>query len=269
MTTTCELSAGVETKNPEMATTSKNSQWHQSFQAVMAEEWKYRFIYWFNAYPCLFMPAARLRYRHRTDFLVARDTDLVIEAFGRAGTTFATFAFLSAQTRPVKTAHHTHSAAQILVAAQRRIPTLVIVRKPEDSVLSHMARHNIRPQVAFIAWNRFHRRILACRDQLVVARFEQVLSNFGDVIGQINRKFDTDFAIWRHTRENEAAVFEQIKTRNRDLFGEAVTPARIRSLSIPTSSREALKGRLRAQLDSPQLTRLRHEAEGIYDEITE
>jgi hypothetical protein len=248
--------------------TIENSQWNQSFQVSRASEWKYRLIYWFNAYPLLFLPVTHLLYGNTPSYLVAPDTDLVIEGFGRAGSTFANFAFLSAQTRPVNTAHHTHAAAQILLAAQRKIPTLVIVRKPEDSVLSHMVRHNIGPRPAYVAWNRFHRRILKYQDKILVATFEQVLDNFGDIIRRINEKFDTDFAIWAHTPQNQAAIFEQIKARNHGLFGDGVTPARIRSLSIPVPSREALKNHLRRQLESPQLARLREEAAGLYRQIT-
>ncbi len=268
MTRTCDPPSHLETNELAMKSSGESSGWHQCFQPSRTEEWKYRFIYWLNAYPSLFIPVTRLRYRDTAGYLVAPNTDLVIEAFGRAGTTFANFAFLSAQTRPVNTAHHTHAAAQILAATRRKIPTLVIVRRPEDSVLSHMARHNVRPRAAYAAWNRFHRRIMACRDRIVIARFEQVLNNFGDVIRQVNDKFHTDFAVWQHSPENEASVFEQIRTRNGDLFGEAVTPARIRSLALPISSREWLKASLREQLKSPELNRLRDEAESLYQRIT-
>src|ERR1035438_5314973 len=61
----------------------------------------YRVHYFVNAYPRLYMPLVRYRHRFLVDRVVDRDTDLVIEAFGRSGTTFANVAFLSVQRRRV------------------------------------------------------------------------------------------------------------------------------------------------------------------------
>jgi len=239
----------------------------QVFKFSSREELKYRFLYWINAYPAIFMPLARMRHPRATDLLVDRNTDLVIEGFGRAGSTFANFAFLSAQTRPVKTVHHTHASAQVLVAVRKKIPTLVIVRKPEDSALSHMVRHNVTARAALMAWIRFHRRIMPFREQIVIAKFEQVLKDFGTVICQINEKFDKHFDVWQHTKENEADVFEQVRRRNRHLFGEAITPERLRSLALPTPGRDALKAQLRTQLQCQEVAPLCGQAEEIYSAI--
>jgi hypothetical protein len=111
----------------------------------------YRMRYLVNAYPALYLPLARIRHRHSPSYVAGPDTDLVIEAFGRAGSTFANFAFLSAQTRPVRTAHHTHAAAQVIAAVRMGTPTLVIVRPPAESALSHMVRHGVTADAALAA----------------------------------------------------------------------------------------------------------------------
>src|SRR5271170_975390 len=152
----------------------------------LREEVKYRFLYLLNAYPAIYMPVARLRYHGANDLLVDGDTDLVIEAFGRSGTTFANFAFLAAQDRPVKTVHHTHAAAQIITAVRMKVPTLVIVRPPLDSALSHMVRHRISARPALVAWIRYHRRILPYLDRVVVTTFDSMTRDFGAVIERIN-----------------------------------------------------------------------------------
>jgi hypothetical protein len=238
------------------------------FQISQREELKYRFLYWINAYPSIFMPLARIRYRDATDLLVTRETDLVIEAFGRAGSTFANFAFLSAQTKPVKTVHHTHASAQVLTAVQLGIPTLVIVRRPEDSALSHMVRHRISAKTALTAWIRFHARILPKRHEIVLTTFEQMSQDFGFVIHQINRRFRTDFAIFQHTAENNAAIFERIRQRNRQRFGYVATEMRTRSLALPTAEREAMKRALSNHLNEPSIAALREHAQDLYNEIT-
>jgi len=234
----------------------------------LREEIKYRFLYFVNAYPAVFMPIARVRYRHEDDFLVDWDTDLVIEAFGRSGTTFANFAFLTAQNRPVKTVHHTHAAAQIITAVRMRIPTMVIVRPPLESALSHMARHRISARPTLVAWIRYHRRILPYVDRIVVTTFDDMTRDFGAVIERINRTFRTSFVVWQHTQENAEQVFEQIRKRNRFRFGEAPTPERLRSLALPTPEREALKEKFRIQLQAPELAKLRERAQSLYAQVT-
>ena len=231
------------------------------------EQITYRALYFLNAYPSLYMPIASIRYLRSTDLLVTRDTQLVIEGFGRSGSTFANFAFLSAQTRPVKTVHHTHAAAQVITAVCMGIPTLVIVRKPLDAVLSHMARFLIQPRAALVAWIRFHERILPYCERLVITSFDTMTKDFGAVIRRINEKFFTQFGIWQHTKENEAQVFEQIRRRNRTRFGDVPSPARSRALAIPTLAREIVKEKLQAQLQAERLAPIRHRAEQLYTRI--
>ncbi|MGO9650446.1 MAG: hypothetical protein ACLPOO_20635 [Terriglobales bacterium] len=234
----------------------------------LREEIKYRFLYLLNAYPTIYMPVARLRFRHLNDLLVDWDADLVIEAFGRSGTTFANFAFLSAQDRPVKTVHHTHAAAQIITAVRMKIPTMVIVRPPLESALSHMARHRIPARPAVVAWIRYHRRILPYLDRIVVTTFDGMTRDFGAVIERINQTFGTNFGVWQHTKENQEQIFEQIRKRNRFRFGEAPTPERSRSLALPTPEREALKEKFRIQLQAPELAELRKRAQCLFTQVT-
>ena len=98
---------------------------------------KYRVRQYLGLYPFLFLPAARLLgNRRRREFLVSPSTDLVIEGFPRSGNTFAVAAFVLSQPRPVRIAHHHHVPAQVIYAVKRGIPVLVVVRKPDDAVLS-------------------------------------------------------------------------------------------------------------------------------------
>jgi len=235
----------------------------------LRQEISYRVRYFVNAYPLLYMPMARYRHRYKMDRIVDADTDLVIEAFGRTGTTFANFAFLSAQSRRVRTVHHTHAAAQVITAVKMKIPTLVIVREPEAVALSHMALHQVSARPALIAWIRFHQRLLPYRKAILFCSFAQMTSNFTPILHRLNEKFGTCFEVWPHTKENETEIFEFIKTRNRGRFREDQEEQRKRAFSLPTAEREALKNQLRAQLDAPSLTALRHQAQALYKSLVE
>jgi hypothetical protein len=225
----------------------------------------YRARYFINGYPLLYMPLVRYQHRYAVDRVVAPDTDLVIEAFGRTGTTFANFAFLAAQTRRVRTVHHTHAAAQVIAAVRLGVPTLVIVRRPLEVALSHMVRHQISPGAALAAWIHFHQRIRPYRDGIVLCSFEEMTRNFTPAIERINKKFDTGFAVWQHTKENEAEIFEQIKSRNRGRFAKNAAAERMLAFALPTVEREAQKQRLSAQLQADSVAGLRKTAERLYE----
>jgi hypothetical protein len=229
-----------------------------------AREMYYRLRYFISGYPRLYMPLVRYQHRYKLDRVVTPDTDLVIEAFGRTGTTFANYAFLAAQTRRVRTVHHTHAAAQVITAVKMKIPTLVIVRDPLDVSLSHMVRHRVSARAALTAWIRFHIRILAVREGIVLCSFQQMITNFTPVIERINQKFDAGFELWRHTNENEAAIFDFIATRNRGRFSENKDLERLRALALPTPWRETQKEHLRTQLEARSLAPLRQKAQKLF-----
>jgi hypothetical protein len=227
-------------------------------------ELAYRARYLLNAHPAVYMPIARARHGGRPDYLVRRDTELVIEGAARSGNTFAVLAFASAQERSVRTAHHTHAPAQVLTAVRWGIPTLILVRPPLDSALAHMALRGVPAGAALSAWTRFHRSILPVRDGFVAASFADVTGDFGAVVARVNARFGTSFGVFQHTPENEAAVFAAIERRNRDLRAGRKEAERDLILARPTPERSALKDRLREQLDAPGLAGRRAQAGALY-----
>ena len=231
------------------------------------KEVSYRARYLVNAYPAPYRLLCQWRHRGRDGYLVARDTELVIEGFGRAGNTFAWLAFRSAQPEPVRLAHHTHAAAQVITAARWHIPTLVIVRSPVDSALAHMVLRGVSARSALVAWIRYHRRIMTVPHGYVAAGFDEVTHDFGAVVRRVNEAFATSFGVFEHTAENEARVFAAITDRNRQRWGEQMTPQRALWLARPTAERQALKELRRAELDPDELRPLRAHADGLYHAI--
>jgi hypothetical protein len=227
----------------------------------------YRSRYLINAYPAIYMPIGRFRHRRSTEYCVSRETELVIEGFGRAGSTFAWLAFMSAQHRPVRTAHHTHAAAQVITAVRMGVPTLIIVRHPFDAVLAHMARKGISARMALVAWTRFHRRILPYADGFVACSFDEMTSNFGPVVERVNTRFGTGFEVFEHTPEHQQQIFDQIRARNVARFGDRPSADSTKALGLPTPERQALKESFRVQLDAHDLARRRARALSIYDQL--
>jgi hypothetical protein len=218
-----------------------------------------------SGHPGLFIPYARYRYRRTEDRVVRADTELVIEGFPRSANTFAVVAFEFAQARPVRLAHHLHAAAQVKAAVAMGIPTILLIRDPDDVTLSHLIRKpHLTPRTVLSNWTRFYEGLLPRRAHVVVADFREVTEAFGEAIGRVNRLFGTDFARFEHTEANAAACFAIIERRSGRRYGEVVETR----VARPSASREERKRALRRTLETGALEEPRRRARSVYETWT-
>jgi hypothetical protein len=213
-------------------------------------------------YPPIALPVARLRRGHGE--VVSRQTEIVIEGFPRTGSSFAVAAFRRAQGRPVKVAHHVHAPAQVMAAVRWGIPALVLIREPEDSVLSLVIRSpEITLPQALTAYERFYRPLLPARDRFVTASFDDVVADFGGVIDRINERYETEFVRFEHTEESVASILAEIEEDylTRDSPGDHFE----RIVPRPSERRLQLKEELRQRYRQPALAEARDRVHWLYD----
>ena len=161
-----------------------------------------------DTHPTVYLTLCRIRPKTR-QITVSKDTEIVIEGFSRSANTFAVAAFTFAQGRPVKIARHLHAPAQVIEAVRRGIPCIVLIRKPRDAVLSLLVREpHISAEQALKDYIRFYRTVVPYRDKFVVGRFEEVTTDFGEVIRRVNARFGTNFKPFEHTDKNPRKVFQ-------------------------------------------------------------
>jgi hypothetical protein len=211
-------------------------------------------------HPRVYIPFARWKYRRLPHRVVTAGTELVIDGFQRSGNTFAQIAFELAQPRPVRVVHHLHAPAQIITAVEMAIPTILLIREPEEAILSHVIfEGGISVDQALRHWVRFYERLLPYRSGVVVGEFREVTSDFGSVIRAVNNRFGTAFAEFAH-EENEEEVFRRIEERNRARWGVLEE----RMVPRPSAARAPAKERLLADLHVPRLRPWRERAYGVY-----
>jgi hypothetical protein len=245
--------------------------------------------------PALYLPLARVKYRRPGPEAVGPETELVIDGFTRSAITFAVFAFQLAQQEPVRVAHHLHAPAQLIEAANRRIPALALIREPEGAVLSAMIREPyVTPRRALIAYSRFYESLLPHRSRLVVGDFDEVTSDLGAVIRKVNRRFGTRFGEFEHNAENVRACYHLVEVRTRrppwdhvlgsfesGLIGTEdlkralarhrvdlevpLGAAGVERAARPSPEREERKDVLRRQFYAPELRELRARAHLAYE----
>jgi hypothetical protein len=239
-----------------------------------------------SEHPALYLPLARRRYPGPSPQVVGPDTELVIDGYTRSATTFAVYALQLAQPRPVRLAHHLHAPAQLIEAARRGIPTLVLIREPRGAVLSQAVREPWVPIAgALSAYARFYARLLPYRNSFVLGEFSEVTHDFGAVVRRLNDRFATSFAELPCTDPHRARCMELTALRGTlspALLGfesgtvsreelEAALPAlraqaHGESLStwVPSAQRDAAKNALAEEWSRPSLARLRDRAEQTY-----
>ncbi len=148
---------------------------------------------------------------------------------------------------------------------RRHVPTLVLIRSPEDAVLSHVVHTPaLTPAVSLRGYVRFHEPLLPHRAGFVVGTFEEVVGDFGAVIERVNRRFGTTFRPFEHLPEHLARIDRKIDD---DYRSRARTQEDLdRTVPLPSERRREMKDRLRAEyLATP--AGLRRRAESAFETL--
>lgn len=228
---------------------------------------RYEFRCWAAKYPRLYAALLKLK---PNDELGARlagpHTDIVIDAFPRSGNTFAYFAFQMSQKREMNVGHHAHAPSQFVLAERYRVPSVLIVRAPEDAVCSFVLREKvISLRQALRMWINFHESVLPYKEVIVISSFEDAITDFGAVIRKVNRKWGTDFSPFEHTAENVNACFKAIEGRNAERYGQGKVVES--GVARPSPIRKKEKVELMKEIESRHMGALLRRATRIYDDL--
>jgi len=148
-------------------------------------------------------------------YFVNKTTDIIIEGFPRSANTFCYKAFSLAQNKSLKIAHHTHLSSQIIKGVKLGIPTLVLIRRPLDTVISHYLKDKLaNPFISILNYINFYKKILPYKNKFIVGEFNQIINNLDKIIEKINDKYNIDFKIFYPTKKNIKKAFILIDIAN-------------------------------------------------------
>lgn len=208
----------------------------------MRSSLRYAFISFLARHPALFSSYYHWHPRYAR-LMVRPDSELVIEGFPRCANTFAVLAFERAQDRPVRIAHHLHAPSQIELGVRYGLPVLVLIREPVGAVASLITRHpEITVDQALGQYGCFYRYVDTCRDNVVVADFREITTDFAKGIRQLNERFDASFQPYVNSQERDASVFAEIDQLNLDNEGgnalQLARPSRQKKARLQEISRQ-------------------------------
>ena len=240
-----------------------------------------------SEHPQPYLTFARRKYPGPSPRVIGPDTEVVIDGYTRSASTFAVYAFQASQPRPVRLAHHLHAPAQLIEAARRGLPTLMVIREPRGALLSQLVREpDVDLLEALYSYRRFHTSLMAHRNAFVVGDFFDVTHDFGAVIRRMNEKFGTSFGVFRGTPSEVARCTRLIERRptlspyllgfESGEFTLTEAEAQLATLPgaspgdevwVPSTSRDQAKAALERLWWSPRLAEARIRAEDCYREF--
>lgn len=195
------------------------------------------------------------------NYIVQKDiTDICIDGYPRSANSFSVRMFRKANPGAV-IAHHTHAVANIRKAIDCSIPIVVLIRNPEQAIVSSVIAHEnndidneIYRYIDFYDW------ILKKISNVVIADFDIVVNDYNAIILNVNNHFKKSYDFLEDVKEADVQVKNDIEERF-DVLGQSKM-SHIKP--IPTSARDSVKEELRASV-------LKHKdfclAKKIYDDI--
>ena len=240
-----------------------------SLLACLSKQVKFDIRTHLGRYPRLFLPLAHLRRKSRRDVdwltssPISESTEMVIEGFQRSANTFATIAFITTQKDHISVAHHVHAPAQISRAVRLHIPAIVLIREPSDAVLSLLIRQPcLSPRQAIARYINFYKPLVPFRSAFITATFDEVVSDFGEVVRHVNHHYGTCFQVFEHSADNVEKIFQLIEERDREKLGGGKVSER--SVARPSNYRVEQKKQLQHRLTSPKLKALLSECNEVF-----
>jgi hypothetical protein len=180
-------------------------------------------------------------------------TDIVIEGFARSGNSFFVV-FFQQENPSAQVAHHIHVAGQLRAAVTRRLPAVLLIRDPLQSLSSLLiVDDRLSFGVAFDSFAQFLKGAAAVRDELLVVDFRYAVEQPNRVIEAINRRFGTTFLTGEPLDD---ARRQRVFDRLTEMHAELRQPEHL--VAVPNAAKNARKEAIRERIAAhPQMEEIR------------
>ena len=185
---------------------------------------------------------------------VTPETELVLDGFPGSGNSYLSRVIKTTQDPPIRMAHHLHASNQLVLASKRKIPALMVLRKPEDAICSTYRRFGYPLASATKLYWRFHEGLENHLDGIMVARFEDITKHPGAVLQSLGERFGLSLR----------CDFPKTELDGLWAIGKALEEATEEELQSKRDAKAALRDRLHQQVSAVDLER----ADKIYQRLS-
>jgi vacuolar-type H+-ATPase catalytic subunit A/Vma1 len=147
---------------------------------------------------------------------ITKKTQLLIDGPTRSGNHFAVH--YVKKFNELSLARHYHSPGAIRLAFKKKVPTLLLIRKPIDQISSAFIYLEKKVPLKRIikSYQVFYRKCLVAKDWYVVGSFDEIIKYPELVVGKINEKYDLRLKTVALTSSINQAILDDIKTSNKN-----------------------------------------------------
>jgi len=211
----------------------------------------------------LFLGSLRLRSRGEDtkEYIVRKaDTDICIDGYPRSANSFSVRMFNQANPDAI-VAHHTHSTGNLKKAIEYGIPSVALIRNPEQAIVSSVIAHEMDClDDEIYRYISTYRWVKSNLDKLVIADFDRVVNDFNEIILAVNTKFNKSFNLLNDVNNADAQVKQDIEKRFDKLGQNKMSHIK----PVPSDKRSKKQKEL---TDTVMNHKMFSEAKALYDDI--
>ena len=173
-------------------------------------------------------------------------TELVIEGFPRCGNSFVEASFLTANEN-LKLAHHTHAAAQVLMAIKHRTPVVVLIRDPAEAVASLIAHEPLKYDIsgALKDYRHFYESLVHVADKVVVCDFSVIRSDVSLLLVRVSELYGVNLRRYLDSASSHSAeIFDVVNSISKSrgtIVGDAEPYSPTNDSDLQDIRRDALR----------------------------
>lgn len=163
---------------------------------------------------------------------------LCVEGYPRSGNSFLVAA-INRWNPELELAHHTHLASTAKLAVRNGVPTVIVIRDPQEAAASACVWDDcLWPDTALKAYIAFYAKLSSLREHFITATFEKCIRNPDKIIAQCNEKFGTAFESFVSTARELNEVKKRLAEHDLKMGREG------RNSTLPTADKRQRKSEI-------------------------
>lgn len=113
---------------------------------------------------------------------------------------------------------HTHSVHTLAVAVRRGIPTILLLRDPDEAVSSYSQMvDGMTLKFAYNSYARFHKSLERLKHEILIVSFATATRDLARVVPEVESRFGVELGQPRLVEDLDSLVFAELEETNRRL----------------------------------------------------
>ena len=228
----------------------------------------FKLRFFWSRYPWLFYQYySRIAHPTRT---LTKETDLLIEGFGRSGSSFTRDSFYLLNNKKIKIAWNQKSPSAVAEAVKWKKPILILIREPKEVALSYkIMNENLSFELILDQYIRYYKSIWKYKKNFVIAQNDQVWKNINNCIHQLNTKFTTKFQFSEDLQDNMDNVKKYEEEDYNEKYSKKWDESIKRTVNYPTLYKNKKKKLIEKIFDELNCNQLKKDSKDWYDNYIE